>query len=215
MNLNSFDNAKIATSKDSTFAQVGITVANYWRPTIDSSSKNYYVKLDKNVFYPLAFFRMRIPITPNIEAGGELSTTIGSFGIKLFAKLALLQQPHSFYLSVIPSAGFGYTTDSIFLSDAFSLRMETPYNSYFHTSLSFPFTYEFNDETAITFTPQLFYVYQSVNYNGYNLENSSSSLFSSAYTLGIDIKRFHPAFTLVDMKNGRWLPLIGILYTPK
>lgn len=158
----------------------------------------------------------RVGVTSKFDFGGEIFTTIGSSGFKLFGKYALTDSLSRWGVALMPIVGYSFPW---FESDGEeSDEFSTDEINFVARSLIFEFmlpaSYHPSSQLAITFGPKLYwhhnYIFQtagrSVDFN----RKGTANYFSSGGFIGLHFKNFRFETTLVYLNKKEWVPYFGI-----
>ena len=169
----------------------------------------------------------RYGLTPKLDIGGDLFTSLSSSGFKFYGKYAFMDSLSKWGVSIMPVIGYasgkvtssGSTTVNGMTVDSWENEIS---HGAFIAELPLLISYHLSREVAFTFGPRIYhYRLKSkdettwIDLNEIELNKASRSFFSPAFSLGFHYRGIRPELTLVAVENLTtekvdWIPYFGI-----
>ncbi|MCI0493946.1 hypothetical protein L0Z72_02980 [candidate division KSB1 bacterium] len=156
----------------------------------------------------------RVGVTSKFDFGGEIFTTLGSSGFKVFGKYAFTDSLSRWGVALMPIFGFSFP----WFEDDEGANFSTDEISFFARSLilefMLPASYHPSSNLAITFGPKLYwhhnYIFQTSGRSVDFHRKGVGTYFSPAGFIGLHFKKFRFETSIVYRDKKVWTPFVGI-----
>ena len=218
INMNHYQDGRSA-GKNKYKANIGIgSGLSFITDTTKVDDQNYDIRTKRG---PVSIFlsgSVQGGITDNMDIGGELFTTFGSTGFKLFGKYALLDSTSKFAIAMMPVLGFSFPWFEEDEEDEYTDELTYTARS-FIMEFAMPVSFHPDNDLAIILTPKVYYHHNfvtqttgdDVNYH----RKGSGTYFSPGASVGLHFYAFRIEGTIVHLDENNWMPYFGISISPK
>ena len=221
INMNHYQDGK-ALGKNEMDGFIGVgTGLSFHTDTTKIGENAYEVETKKGPSPIFLNISIRAGVLSKLDLGGEIFTTIGSTGFKLFSKYELTDTLSRWGVALMPLIGFSFpwfdeededeedinTDDEIKISD----------RSFIFEVVA-PMSYAFSDNITLAFGPKVYIHHNFINQTGGKSADldrkGKQTWFSPGAFLGIHISKFRFEGSLVYLDRKVWMPYFGMSFTP-